>query len=140
MSAQRRQFECVDRDDDVYADYSARFDAYNRDGSGSCFKTFSVVLKRDDHIIAGGRGNLFLGALEVRGLWVDADLRGTGIGSELLEVIEGEARQRGASKAMLFTYSWQAEAFYRRHGYSEFGRFDFPEGHYRIDMQKALAP
>lgn len=138
MTIAQTSFECVDPDDEVYAEYSARFDAYNREGSGSDFKTFSMVLRQDTSIVAGGRGNLFLGALEVRGLWVDAELRGTGIGSELLRAIEQEARSRGASKAMLFTYSWQAEAFYRRHGYVEFGRFDFPEGHYRIDMQKVL--
>jgi GNAT superfamily N-acetyltransferase len=76
--------------------------------------------------------------LEVRGLWVDKSLRGKGVGSEILTAIEGEARRRGATKAMLYTYSWQAEDFYKAHGYVELSRFDFPAGHYRIDLQKSL--
>lgn len=138
MDSSSRVFECVEPDGDAYADYSARFGKYNQDGSGWAVQTFSLVLREDDRITAGGRGNVYLGALEVRGLWVDYILRGEGIGSELLRAIEQESRKRGATKAMLYTYSWQAEAFYKRHGYREFGRFDFPEGHYRIDMQKSL--
>lgn len=138
MGSCSRIFECVEPDEDAYADYSSRFGKYNQDGSGWDVQTFSVVLREEERIVAGGRGNVFLGALEVRGLWVDDSLRGEGIGTELLRAIEQEARKRGASKAMLYTYSWQAEAFYERHGYREFGRFDFPEGHYRIDMQKSL--
>ena len=138
MAKKLKVFECVEPDEDAYADYSSRFDQYNREGSGWSVQTFSLVLRDDDRIVAGGRGRIYLGALEIRGLWVDNTLRGEGMGSDLLRAIEREARRRGASKAMLYTYSWQAEAFYRKHGYEEYARFDFPEGHYRIDMQKRL--
>ncbi len=94
--------------------------------------------RKDGKIIAGGRGYVFLGALEVRGLWIDAALRGTGIGSRHLRGIEDEARRRGATRAMLYTYSWQAEGFYLRHGYRVYARFDFPDGPQRIDMEKPL--
>lgn len=138
MQSRAREFECVEPDTEVYADFSSRFAQYNRDRSGLKAQTFSFVLRGDDAIIAGGRGLVYLGALEVRGLWVDERLRGEGVGSALLHAIEEEARKRGATKAMLYTYSWQAEAFYRGHGYTEYARFDFPEGHYRVDMQKFL--
>lgn len=138
MHITNRKFECVEPDDTAYADYSARFGKYNQDGSGWQVQTFSIVLRDANRITAGGRGHVYLGALEIRGLWVDDHLRGNGIGSDLLLAIEQEARTRGASKAMLYTYSWQAEAFYRSHGYTELARFDFPAGHYRIDMQKFL--
>ena len=131
-------FELVEPDAEAYADYSARFGQHNQDGSGSRMQTFSLILRDNGRILAGGRGHLLLGALKVRGLWVDDELRGDGIGSDLLGGIECEARERGASKAMLHTYSWQAEAFYKNHDYVEFARFEFPEGHYRIDMQKPL--
>ena len=134
----RPEFQCVEPDDAEYADYAARFGTYNSDAGGWQVQTFSMILRRDGAIVAGGRGHIYLGALEVRGLWVDAPLRGTGIGAALLGAIEDEARRRGASKAMLYTYSWQAEPFYRRHGYREYARFDFPAGHYRIDMDKDL--
>ena len=138
MKSRSVNFEYVEPDADVYADYSSRFGQYNQDGSGWQIQTFSMVLRDGAHIVAGGRGHVYLGALEVRGLWVDDALRGEGVGSNLLKSIEQEARKRSATKAMLYTYSWQAEAFYRSHGYEEFSRFDFPEGHYRIEMQKPL--
>jgi GNAT superfamily N-acetyltransferase len=130
--------ERVEPDDDVYAEYSAHFEDYNRRASGWHVQTFSFVQREKDRIVAGCRGHVYLGALEIRGLWVAEALRGTGIGSNVLRAIEDEARNRGALKAMLYTYSWQAEAFYRSHGYQEFARFEFPEGHSRIDMQKLL--
>ncbi|MCL6284252.1 GNAT family N-acetyltransferase [Ruegeria sp. 2012CJ41-6] len=133
-----REFECIEPDEDAYADYSARFGQYNQDGSGWRVQTFSLILRDGERIIAGGRGHVYLGALEVRGLWVDDLLRGQGVGSDLFRAIEQEAKRRGATKAMLYTYSWQAEAFYEAYGYKEFARFDFPKGHYRVDMQKAL--
>lgn len=129
----------VENDTEVYAEYAANFAAYNAEAAGLTTDTFSIV-KRDatGKIIAGGRGHVYLGALEVRGLWVDPAQRGTGLGSTLLTAIESEARTRGATKAMLYTYSWQAEAFYTRHGYRAFGRFEFPAGHARINMEKGL--
>ena len=138
MGTNPRAFECVEPDEDTYADYSSRFVRYNQDRSGWSVQTFSLVLREGDRIVAGGRGRVFLGALETRGLWVDNAMRGEGIGSDLLQAIEREARKRGASKATLHTYSWQAEAFYRKHGYQEYARFDFPDGHYKVDMQKQL--
>ena len=131
-------FEIVAPDDEVYADYAARFGDYNRQAAGWTVETFSVVLRPGDMIVAGGRGHVYLGALEVRGLWVDEALRGEGIGARLLDAIEDEARRRGARKAMLYTYSWQAEGFYEARGYRTYGRFDFPDGHHRVDMEKTL--
>lgn len=133
-----RKFECVEPDEVEYAAYAANFGDYNKEGSGWNVQTYSILLRENERIKAGGRGHVYLGALEIRGLWVDAVLRGEGLGSELLQAIEQEARKRGATKAMLYTYSWQAETFYRAHGYQEYARFDFPDGHYRIDMQKSL--
>jgi GNAT superfamily N-acetyltransferase len=130
--------ELFEPDDQVYADYAANFGDYNRQASGWDVQTFSFVRRDNDRIVAGCRGHVYLGALEVRGLWVDEALRGSGIGSGVLRAIEDEARKRGASKSMLYTYSWQADAFYQSHGYKEFAQFVFPEGHSRIDMQKSL--
>jgi GNAT superfamily N-acetyltransferase len=121
-----------------YEEYSSRFESFNREKSGWSVETFSMISREEGAIVAGGRGFIYLGALEIRGLWVDEIRRGGGIGSALLGAIEDEARLRKATKAMLYTYSWQAERFYKAHGYKEFGRFNFPEGHYRIDMEKSL--
>jgi len=131
-------FELIEPDDAVYAEVSGRFGAYNAERSGWTVQTFSVVRREGEAIVAGGRGQVYLGALEVRGLWVDEDRRGSGLGAALLAQIEAEGRRRGASRGMLYTYSWQAEGFYAAQGWRPYGRFPFPEGHERIEMMKEL--
>ena len=69
---------------------------------------------------------------------MDEALRGQGLGEEILCAIEAEARRRGATRAMLYTYSWQALGFYERLGYRAFSRFQYPDGPERIDLQKEL--
>jgi len=133
-----RTIEFVDPDDQVYADYSDNFSAYNAANSTWNWKSYSCVVRSDGQIVAGGRGIINMGALEVRGLWVDEALRDKGMGRELLVAIEDEARKRGATRAMLFTYSFQAEKFYRRMGYKTFSQFEYPDGPKRIDMKKEL--
>lgn len=130
--------QLVEPDDEAYAEYSANFSAYNASHSSWDWKSYSYVVHSGGLLVAGGRGIINMGALEVRGLWVDEALRGRGIGRDLLIAIEDEARKRGASRAMLFTYSFQAEAFYRLMGYETFARFDYPDGPRRIDMKKEL--
>ncbi|MEM9318633.1 MAG: GNAT family N-acetyltransferase [Pseudomonadota bacterium] len=132
------EFECVEPDTEVYADYATRFGPYNQQQSGWHVQTYSMVLRADAEIVAAGRGHVYLGVLEVRSLWVDTERRSNGLGSDLLQAIEREGISRGARKALLYTYSWQAEGFYKRHGYREFARFGFPDGHFRIDMEKTL--
>ena len=133
--------ETVEKDDDVYAQYSANFAAFNKEKGGLDSNTFSIIKRASTNpkvIQAGGRGIIYLGTLEIRGLWVDPELRGTGLGHQILTAIEAEAKARGASRAWLYTFSWQAEAFYLDHGYTEFSRFEFPAGGARIEMAKDL--
>lgn len=133
--------ELVYPDDAEYAKYAANFAVFNRELGGLESETFSIIQRNainSAQIDAGGRGNVYLGALEIRGLWVEPNLRGSGLGHRILKAIENEARHRGATRAMLFTFSWQAETFYEAHGYREFARFEFPQGGARIDMAKDL--
>lgn len=131
-------FELIEPDDAVYADLSSRFAAYNAQRSSYDFRSFSIIQRAGDRIIAGGRGIINMGALEIRGLWVDEELRGQGTGEALMQALEDEARRRGATRAMLYTYSFQAQGFYEKLGYRPFGRFDYPDGPARIDLQKDL--
>lgn len=72
-------------------------------------------------------------------LWVAQVYRGHKIGLRLLRGAENVASKRGCVGAFVNTYTFQAPGFYRRNGYTEFGRIDgFPPGHSRIWFSKAL--
>ena len=77
--------------------------------------------------------------LSVSLLWVDEGTRGSGLGTELLERLESEAVARGCVYSHVDTFSFQAEDFYRRHGYEPFAELaDYPPGHRRIYFRKTL--
>ena len=69
--------------------------------------------------LAGLTGETFGNWLCIRFLFVSEQLRGKGIGSKLLEAAEREAKQRGCKYAFVDTFSFQAPAFYKKHGYQE---------------------
>jgi GNAT superfamily N-acetyltransferase len=90
--------------------------------------------------IAGGLiGETHWGWFYISLLFVKDELRGRGYGHRLLTLAEDEARQRGAKKAYLDTFSFQAPDFYKQHGYQIFGELqDFPPGHQRYYLTKQL--
>lgn len=125
--------------DEAYAELNARLVAFNRQQVDWSDQTFTVVLRDEDGAIRGGaRGFLRMGAVEVRGVWLDPDLRRTGLGRRLIERLEQEARARGASCALLDTYEFQARGFYEGCGYGVFATFDYPSGLRRFYLTKQL--
>jgi len=56
--------------------------------------------------------------LIIKFLWVDKELGGNGIGSELLVKAESYAIEHGCHSSFLDTFSFQAKPFYVRHGYN----------------------
>ena len=69
--------------------------------------------------LAGLTGETFGNWLCIQFLFVRESCRGKGIGRKLLEAAEAEARQRGCTYAFVNTFSFQAPAFYKKHGYQE---------------------
>lgn len=66
-------------------------------------------------------------------------LRGSGHGAHLLQAVEDAARGRGCIGVYLFSYTFQAPDFYKRHGYTEFGRIDdLPKGCAQVWLMKRL--
>jgi GNAT superfamily N-acetyltransferase len=66
-------------------------------------------------------------------------LRGSGMGSRMIRLAENEARRRGCTAAVVYTVTFQAPAFYERHGYRRFGEVDCPpDGATRIFLSKSL--
>jgi GNAT superfamily N-acetyltransferase len=100
-----------------------------------------TILVRDGkgRALGGLIGTTVWGWLQVEQLWVAEQIRGEGYGVALMRAGEGEARRRGCHHALLDTFDFQAREFYERLGYKAFGEVrDFPRGHTRVFMQKAL--
>jgi GNAT superfamily N-acetyltransferase len=90
-------------------------------------------------VVGGLLGDTYWGWLAIAILWLAEDVRGQGWGSQLLAAAEGIARDRGCHAAHLDTMSFQARAFYERHGYVVFGVLDdLPYGHQRYFLRKSL--
>lgn len=100
----------------------------------------NIFLRRDDGAVFGGLlGNTYWGWLHIRVLWIDDSMRGQGYGSRLIRLAEEEAILRGCHHAHLDTMSFQAQPFYEKLGYSEFGCLNnLPVDHKRIFLQKSL--
>jgi GNAT superfamily N-acetyltransferase len=91
-------------------------------------------------LLGGLRGSVFLYWLNIDVLFVEADMRGLGLGSRLLAEAERQALELGATNAKLETFEWQAAPFYRKHGYEEYARIeDYASGFYLVSMKKSLA-
>lgn len=77
--------------------------------------------------------------LEIEYLFVKEELRGQGIGSQLLQQAESEAKKRNCRFAFVNTYQFQAPAFYQKYGYKEvFTLKDYPYTGQRYYYQKDL--
>lgn len=92
-----------------------------------------------DELVAGLTGDTWAGGLSIENLWVHADRRGSGLGSQLLAKAERRARERGCLGARLETWDFQARPFYEQHGYTVFGALeDYPPGATEYHMAKRL--
>ena len=131
-------FEVVQPDGALYADITRRFEGYNRAHTNWGADVFSVAQFRNGRAIAAARGIINMGLVEIRGVWIDPELRGTGLGRALMAALEAEAMRRGATRAALDTYSWQAIGFYERLGYRGYGVLDYPNGTRRHFLVKDL--
>jgi 8-oxo-dGTP pyrophosphatase MutT (NUDIX family)/GNAT superfamily N-acetyltransferase len=115
-------------------------DAYNREFLGETRYSRMGLFVRDQagEIMAGLVGSTYAGWLFVADLWVHADFRRRGIGSQLLAAAERRAAELGCHSAMLDTFSFQGPAFYPRFGYQVYGALDYPPTHRRFFLWKPL--
>jgi GNAT superfamily N-acetyltransferase len=104
-------------------------------------KLLAFFVREHDRIVAGICGNTWGGTCELRQFWVEESQRHRGLGTKLFEAAEQEAIRRGCSQIVLMTFSFQAPAFYERHGFEVVATIDnHPLGWQNVVMRKALSP
>ena len=79
-----------------------------------------AATNNDEDLIGGVSATLWGGCLEIDYIWVSEELRGTGVGSELLKRLEKLVQERGCRRVILDTFSFQAPEFYAKQGYQEY--------------------
>ena len=116
--------------------------AFNEDVTGYNDRLPLTVLLKDPEtrqVIGGITGKTTLGMAFLDLFHLPDTLRGTGLGSRLLQAFEDEARRRGCLNAVLYTISFQAPGFYEKNGWVRFGEIlCAPEGSSRVFMSKRL--
>ncbi|MGR5847291.1 GNAT family N-acetyltransferase [Streptococcus pneumoniae] len=115
--------------------------SYNRSKREAAESEPLNLYVENDHgqLMAGLVAETFGNWLEIEYLFVKEDLRGQGIGSQLLQQAESEAKKRNCRFAFVNTYQFQAPAFYQKHGYKEvFTLKDYPYTGKRHYYQKEL--
>jgi len=97
-----------------------------------------LALRDDEGAITGGLiGSILWEWLRIEILAVDSALRGQGWGRKLVEAAETLAVDAGCRGAWVDTFTFHSPEFYRRLGYSEFGRIDdYPRGQSRFFFSK----
>lgn len=133
-------YEPTPRPEDV-AIVRAGLSVYNRrHAPDDAFHPLTLFV-RDGHgsVLGGVLGGDIWHWLYVDILWLSDELRGQGYGSRLLAEAERLAIEHVCIGSHLDTMSFQARAFYERHGYTVYGVLDnFPPGHRKYLLQKPL--
>jgi GNAT superfamily N-acetyltransferase len=100
----------------------------------------ACFVRAGERIVGGICGNTWGGTCEVRQFWVEESHRRRGLGTKLFQAAEREARRRGCTQIVLMTFSFQAPAFYERHGFEAIATIDdHPRGHRNLLMRKRLS-
>ena len=98
-----------------------------------------IVLVRDaaGEMLGGLVGSTYWQWLDIDNFWLRSELRGQGIGRELLGMAEAEAQSRGCVRVTLTTFGFQARGFYEKQGYRVVGTLeDYPPGNAMYWMRK----
>lgn len=101
----------------------------------------AVYARDEDGVMIGGLiGNRKGEWLNIDYLWVSSDARGTGLGSQIMQAAEEEAKRMGCLHALVDTFSFQARPFYEKQGYRlQMTLNDFPmKGMQRHYLSKAF--
>lgn len=100
---------------------------------------FGVVAEENGMMAGAAYGYTVWDWMHVEVLYVEAEHRGFGIGTALINDLEAMARAQNLVGIHINTVDWQAPNFYARLGYTKYAAFeDFPRGHKRSLFRKYL--
>lgn len=120
----------------------AKLEAFNEANTPAPFERKEIRLFIRDEagtIQAGLLGAVSMHCLVIQILWVDEEMRGQGVGTELLVTAEVLAKEKGARQAIVETTTFQAPEFYTKLGYSTICEItDCPLGASSLLMRKWL--
>lgn len=104
------------------------------------YQRLAIILRDENQTLVGGLlGDVYWNWLHISVLWLDESVRRQGYGSQMLKMAEEEAVRLGCHSINLDTMSFQALAFYQKHGYTLFGELeDHPVGHTRYYLKKKV--
>ena len=98
-----------------------------------------IVSDDNQNWIGGLNADIYWDWMEINDFWFREDYRGKGIGQQLLDKAEKIAKEKGAKKALLTTFEFQARSFYEIKGFQVVGEIkDYPPGSSYYTMVKLL--
>ncbi|MCU6665439.1 GNAT family N-acetyltransferase [Silvania hatchlandensis] len=101
----------------------------------------AVYVRDDSGTMRGGLIGRRVGEwLDIKYLWVCSETRTSGVGTQLMQMAEEEAKRQGCRHSLVDTLSFQARPFYEKQGYQlKMTLDDFPyQGMQRYYLSKAL--
>lgn len=113
-------------DPDLDQQLSAELDRYNAAATAGVDPARELTVKVVDEAgaLAAGISGWTWGIAGGIGMtWVREDCRRDGLGARLLAEFEAQARSRGCTHVFVTSFTFQAPAFYQRHGYQEIFRW-----------------
>jgi GNAT superfamily N-acetyltransferase len=122
-------------------DFNNQHSIYHKEArnKGSVQPINIIVSDEDKKWIGGITADVYWDWVEIKDFWFSEEFRGKGLGGDLMEKMEKLAKEKGAKKALLTTFNFQARTFYEIKGYTVVGEIkDYPPGSSYFTMVKDL--